>query len=342
MQQVLLEVRNLKKHFPVTSGLFLRKAMGQVKAVDGVSFTLHEGTTLGLVGESGCGKTTTAKLILRLEEVTSGQILFDGREVQHLSGQALQKYRSQIQPVFQDPFSSLNPRMRVRDIIAEPLRVNTSMSSAAIRDRVAELLNLVGLSPSAAMLYPHEFSGGQRQRIAIARGISLNPRMILLDEPVSALDVSIRSQIMNLLYDLQEEFHLSYLLIAHDLGVVVHMSTTIAVMYLGKIVETGGSKVIGAEPKHPYTQALFSAALPAHPKQRQAPLLLSGEIPTPLNPPPGCHFHTRCPHAMPVCSRVEPQLQPIGEGHTVACHLYHDAAALPAVSQEQPEPERHS
>lgn len=325
MKVDLLEVQNLTKHFPVMKGLVFQQEVGAVKAVDGVSYSVKEGETLGLVGESGCGKSTTAKMILMLEPPTSGTIRFQGQDVHTLSGPDLKTYRRGVQAVFQDPYSSLNPRLRVGRLITEPLVVNTDMSKAQIEDRLRELLNLVGLSPRAAHLFPHEFSGGQRQRIAIARALALRPSLIILDEPVSALDVSIRAQIMNLLQDLQAEFGLSYLLIAHDLAAVLHLSTSIAVMYLGKIVEKGNSRTLRTKPLHPYTQALFSAALPAHPDDQREEVIITGEIPSPLNPPSGCHFHPRCPFAEPICTEVEPQLQSQANGHEVACHLYVEA-----------------
>jgi oligopeptide transport system ATP-binding protein len=322
MSETLLEIRELKKHFPVTKGLIFQETIGLVKAVDGVSYSIGTGETLGLVGESGCGKTTTLKVILMLEKPTSGTIAFRGRDIQTLQGAELKTYRRGVQAVFQDPFSSLNPRIRVGDIIAEPVVVNETLPKAAIKERVQELLRFVGLNPSAVSLFPHEFSGGQRQRIAIARALSLNPSLIVLDEPVSALDVSIRAQIMNLLQDLQQQFGLSYLLIAHDLAAVLHLSTNIVVMYLGKIVEMATSDELRNKPLHPYTQALFSAALPSHPDEQREEIIIAGEIPSPLNPPSGCRFHPRCPFVMPVCSEVEPILQPAADGHPVACHLY--------------------
>ena len=322
MNANLLEVENLTKHFPVMKGLVFQQAVGAVKAVDGVSYALKEGETLGLVGESGCGKSTTAKMMLMLEPPTSGTIRFQGQDIQTLSGPGLKDYRRGVQAVFQDPYSSLNPRLRVGRLITEPLVVNTTMSKAQIQDRLQELLGLVGLSPRAEHLFPHEFSGGQRQRIAIARALALRPSLIILDEPVSALDVSIRAQIMNLLQDLQAEFGLSYLLIAHDLAAVLHLSTAIAVMYLGKIVEKGTSQSLRTKPLHPYTQALFSAALPGHPDEQRDDVVITGEVPSPLNPPSGCHFHPRCPFAEPICVEVEPQLQLQASGHEVACHLF--------------------
>jgi oligopeptide transport system ATP-binding protein len=324
MSDTLVEIRDLKKHFPVMKGVIFQKPIGWVKAVDGVSYSISTGETLGLVGESGCGKTTTSKLLLMLEKPTSGVIIFRGHDIQTLKKDELKTYRRGVQAVFQDPFSSLNPRIRVGDIIAEPVVVNEPTSKAVVQERVQELLRLVGLNPSASKLFPHEFSGGQRQRIAIARALSLNPSLIVLDEPVSALDVSIRAQIMNLLQDLQQQFGLSYLLIAHDLAAVLHLSTNIAVMYLGKIVEFGTSDELRHKPLHPYTQALFSAALPSHPDEQREEVIIAGEVPSPLNPPAGCRFHPRCPFAMPVCSQVEPVLRSAANGHQVACHLYNE------------------
>jgi oligopeptide transport system ATP-binding protein len=326
MSDILIEMRDLKKHFPVMKGVIFQKPIGWVKAVDGVSYTIGTGETLGLVGESGCGKTTTSKLLLMLEKPTSGTIVFRGHDIQTLTKDELKTYRRGVQAVFQDPFSSLNPRLRVGDIIAEPVVVNESFPKSQIRERVQELLRLVGLNPNANTLFPHEFSGGQRQRIAIARALSLNPSLIILDEPVSALDVSIRAQIMNLLQDLQQQFGLSYLLIAHDLAAVLHLSTNIAVMYLGKIVEFGTSDALRHKPLHPYTQALFSAALPSHPDEQREEMIIPGEVPSPLNPPAGCRFHPRCPFVKPVCSEIEPVLRPATNGHQVACHLYNEPA----------------
>jgi oligopeptide/dipeptide ABC transporter ATP-binding protein len=326
MNQPLLELRDLKKHFPITQGMLFQETIGLVKAVDGVSYTLGTGETLGLVGESGCGKTTTLKLILMLEAPTSGSIVFRGQDIHTLDSKEVKTYRRNVQAVFQDPYSSLNPRLRIGDTIAEPLVVNENVSKAKVKERVQELLALVGLRPSAATLFPHEFRGGQRQRIAIARALALNPSLIVLDEPVSALDVSIRAQIMNLLQDLQQQFGVSYFLIAHDLAAVLHLSTTIVVMYLGKVVEIATSEGLRTKPLHPYTQALFSAALPAHPDEQREEIIISGEIPSPLNPPVGCRFHPRCPFVKPVCSQVEPPLQLVASGHQVACHLYTDPA----------------
>ena len=324
MSDTLVEIRDLKKHFPVMKGVIFQKPIGWVKAVDGVSYSIGTGETLGLVGESGCGKTTTSKLLLMLEKPTSGAIIFRGHDIQTLAKAELKTYRHGVQAVFQDPFSSLNPRIRVGDIIAEPVVVNEPLPKAQMRERVQELLRLVGLNPNSSNLFPHEFSGGQRQRIAIARALSLNPSLIVLDEPVSALDVSIRAQIMNLLQDLQQQFGLSYLLIAHDLAAVLHLSTNIAVMYLGKIVEFGTSDELRHKPLHPYTQALFSAALPSHPDEQREEMIIAGEVPSPLNPPAGCRFHPRCPFAKPVCSEIEPVLRSATNGHQVACHLYYE------------------
>ena len=316
----LFEARNLTKHFPVRRG-FLAKPLGVVRAVDGVNFSIGTGKTLGVVGESGCGKTTTAKLVLRLENPTGGSLLFDGQDISGLDGRDVMQYRKAVQAVFQDPFASLNPRMRVDAIIAEPLITHERLDSAEVDKRIARLIDLVGLPERSAKLFPHEFSGGQRQRIAIARSLAVSPRLVVLDEPVSALDVSIRAQILNLLRDLQAQLGLSYLFIAHDLAAVAHMSHTIAVMYLGQIVEIGDAATIATRPRHPYTQALFAAALPSHPSEQREELVLTGEVPSPLNPPLACRFHPRCPHAMPRCSTEEPALRE-AEGRRVACHLY--------------------
>jgi oligopeptide/dipeptide ABC transporter ATP-binding protein len=321
----LLEAEALTKHFPVRRGI-LGRTTGLVRAVDSVSFTIEAGKTLGLVGESGCGKTTTSRMILNVEAPTSGEIRFDGTPLDRLDRDGLRRYRRAVQAVFQDPYASLDPRMRVGSIVGEPLIINERPPGPALRKRVLELLDLVGLPERAAELFPHEFSGGQRQRIAIARALALSPRLVVLDEPVSALDVSIRAQILNLLRDLQRRLGVAYLFIAHDLAAVAHMSHVIAVMYLGKIVELGAAAEVALRPKHPYTQALFSAALPLDPGERREEIILSGEIPSPLDPPPGCRFHTRCPQVMERCRRDEPPLAQ-ESGRLVACHLYPSPAA---------------
>ena len=319
----LLEARNLTKHFPLRKGLFSSDP-GAVRAVDGVSFTIEAGRTLGVVGESGCGKSTTAKMVLRLEEPTAGEILFEGQALQKLDAEGMRRYRRSVQAVFQDPFASLNPRMRVDAIIAEPLVTNQKLEKGQVRQRVARLLDMVGLPARSADLFPHEFSGGQRQRIAIARALALSPKLVVLDEPVSALDVSIRAQILNLLVDLQRDLGLAYLFIAHDLAAVAHMSHSIAVMYLGQLVEYGAAKTVATDPKHPYTQALFSAALPSHPDEAREEIILPGEVPSPVNPPSGCRFHPRCPHVLPRCAPEVPKLRSTF-GREVACHLYDTA-----------------
>jgi oligopeptide/dipeptide ABC transporter ATP-binding protein len=320
MPEPLLEVRDLQKYFAV--GGFLGRARGWVKAVDGVSFTINRGETLGLVGESGCGKTTTAKLILAAEKVTAGTIAFEGRNIVPLRDKGLMDYRRQVQVVFQDPYSSLSPRMRVGDIIGEPIETHERVSRHEIRARVGALLELVGLRPDMARLFPHEFSGGQRQRLAIARALSTNARLVVLDEPVSALDVSIRAHIISLLESLQARLGVSYLFIAHDLAAVAHLSHQIAVMYLGKLVETADSLELCAHPLHPYTKALFAASLPSHPDEVKEAIVLTGEVPSALDPPSGCRFHTRCPFVMPQCATSEPELMEVSRGHNVACHLY--------------------
>jgi oligopeptide transport system ATP-binding protein len=322
MPAPLLELRNVQKYFPVSTGALLRRKLGWVKAVDGVDFAVWPGETLGLIGESGCGKTTTSKLILLQETPTAGTIRFGGEDIAGLQGQQLMRYRREVQVVFQDPYSSLSPRMRVGDIVAEPLEIHTDLSREALQERVAEVLELVGLQPEVARLFPHEFSGGQRQRIAIARALATHTRLIVLDEPVSALDVSIRAQIMNQLEHLQHTLGVSYLFIGHDLATVAHISHRIAVMYLGQIVELADSLELCAKPLHPYTQALFTAALPAHPDERHARLIITGEVPSALDPPSGCRFHPRCPHAMPQCAQEAPVRKEVAPQHTVACHLY--------------------
>jgi oligopeptide/dipeptide ABC transporter ATP-binding protein len=310
----------LKKHFPVTGGL--GRVRGWIKAVDGVSLQVAEGETLGIVGESGSGKTTLAKLFLLLERPTAGTLLFDGKEIQAFGRDDLARYRRSVQAVFQDPYSSLNPRMRVEGIVAEPLPSENGGSRAVVRERVGEVLELVGLRRDSAALYPHEFSGGQRQRIAIARALVTYPKFIILDEPVSALDVSIRAQILNLLRGLQERLGLAYIMITHDLAAARYLSTRLAVMYAGKLVETGECDAMYTEPLHPYTQALLSAALPLHPSARRQRIVLQGEVPSPVNPPAGCRFHPRCPRALPHCQSQEPEWQEVRPGRHTACHLY--------------------
>jgi oligopeptide/dipeptide ABC transporter ATP-binding protein len=318
----VLQAKGLKKHFPVTRGFIWTKVVGWVQAVDDINFSIPQGDTLAIVGESGCGKTTTAKLMLRLEKPTAGQVFVDGKDVHALDGNDLKEYRTTVQAVFQDPWSSLNPRMRVRQIVAEPLIINRVVTDQEAKERVDEVLNSVGLRPHQANLYPHEFSGGQRQRIAVASALVSKPKLIILDEPVSALDVSIRAQIMNLLVDLQKQYGVSYLLIAHHLATTRYMAQEVAVMYLGKIVEKAKTRELFSNPSHPYTKALFSAALPAHPDSAHDEIILQGEVPSPINPPKGCRFHPRCPVAMPQCSQIEPVEKEIAPDHMVACHLF--------------------
>ena len=328
----VLRVENLRKLFPVRRGL-LQRVAGHVRAVDGVSFSIAAGETLCLVGESGCGKSTVGKTILRLQEPTAGQIWLGDTEVTRLDEEQMRVHRRQVQMVFQDPYSSLNPRMRAGEIIAEPLE-NFGIAEGAEKDRqVIALLEKVGLRKDAAQRFPFEFSGGQRQRLGIARALALNPRLIVADEPVSALDVSVQAQVLNLLMDLQEEFGLSYLFVSHDLAVVEHIGHRIAVMYLGRIVELAPRDRIFAQPLHPYTEALMAAAPIADPKARSARLVIEGDVPSPMNPPPGCHFHTRCPYAEARCKVEDPPLQEIAPGHVVACHLRTPAKlAAPALA----------
>lgn len=324
---VLLEVKSLKKYFPIQKG-FWRKKVGEVKAVDDISFYIREGETLGLVGESGSGKTTTGRAILRAIEPTEGEILFNINgtliNILQLNKKELKQTRKHMQMIFQDPYSSLNPRMTVKDIIGEPLLVNGVARGKELEDRVAELMKAVGLRPEYMIRYPHAFSGGQRQRIGIARALALNPRLIVCDEPVSALDVSIQAQTLNLLQDLQEKFHLTYLFISHDLGVVEHISDRVAVMYTGKIVEIAETEELFKNPKHPYTEALLAAVPKPDPKYRETRKLLFGEVAAPSNPPSGCYFHPRCPYAKDICKQEYPSLINIGENgneHFVSCHF---------------------
>jgi oligopeptide/dipeptide ABC transporter ATP-binding protein len=323
MAEVILEGQNLTKHYPVTKGL-LQRTVGWVRAIDGISFTIEQGKTLSLVGESGAGKTTTAKMVLLLEKLTSGTILYKGEDLSKFSAAKIKaQYRPNVQSVQQNPWSSMNPRMRVRDIVAEPLVVNTKKTKQEIRSRVLEILDDVGLKAEHASLYPHEFSGGQRQRIAVARALALNPNLVVLDEPVSALDVSIRAQIMNLLKDLQDQLNLSYLVIAHNLATVRYMSHTVAIMYLGEIVEYGEAEELFQNPLHPYTKALISASvltLPEDDTGEYQQIILSGEMPSPLNPPSGCRFHTRCSEASAQCSEVIPEMRKVKANHQVKCH----------------------
>jgi oligopeptide transport system ATP-binding protein len=322
MADAVLSVRDLTKYFPVIKGVIRSRRVGEIKAVDGVSFDVRPGETLGLVGESGCGKTTTGRLILRLLEPSGGQVSYRGIELTSLRPRQMDGYRRKLQIIFQDPYASLNPRITVGDAIGEPLIAHGLADRKTARERVLHLLNVVGLAPFHYNRYPHEFSGGQRQRVGIARALVLEPEFIVADEPVSALDVSIQAQIINLLERIQAEFGLTFLFISHDLGVIRHISTRVLVMYLGKLVEMAEAEALFTDPLHPYTQALLSAIPSAKPGVTKERILLTGDVPSPLNPPEGCRFHTRCPRAMPRCKAEEPVWKEVGSGHYTACHLF--------------------
>ncbi|MEK3792568.1 dipeptide ABC transporter ATP-binding protein [Paenibacillus sp. FSL R7-0204] len=317
----LLEVCNLKKHYPIRRGFF-SKQVGAVKAVDGITLSVEQGETLAVVGESGCGKSTTGRAILRLIEPTEGEIIFGGTDVRSLNTEQLRRFRTDMQMVFQDPYASLDPRWTVQRILEEPLRTHGSAPAGELKSRVEQLMEVVGLSPYQAHRFPHEFSGGQRQRIGIARALALNPKFIVCDEPVSALDVSIQAQVLNLMQDLQEQYGLTYMFISHDLSVVKFISDRVAVMYLGRIVELAPTKALFAKPLHPYTQALMSAVPVPNPGLKKQRIVLTGDVPNPETPPTGCAFHPRCPHAMDRCKSEAPVLRELDSGHQVACHLY--------------------
>ncbi len=322
-KEVLLHVDNLVKHFPITQGIIIQKQVGAVHAVDGVSFDIYKGETLGLVGESGCGKSTTGRTILQLYRPTSGSVYFEGKDLVAMKGEELRKTRKRMQMIFQDPYASLNPRMTVGEIVGEPMLIHKTYSGKELEDRVADLLALVGLNPAFSNRYPHEFSGGQRQRIGVARALALDPSLIVCDEPISALDVSIQAQVVNLLEDLQAELGLTYLFIAHDLSMVRHISDRVAVMYLGIIMELAEREELYNNPLHPYTQALLSAVPIPDPyaEEKRQRIILEGDVPSPVNPPSGCRFRTRCPLAVDICAQEKPEFREIKQGHFVACHL---------------------
>ncbi len=321
--KALVQVRGLKKYFPITQGILIQRKVADVKAVDGLDFEIERGETLGLVGESGCGKSTTGRSILQLYRPTAGEVLFEGKDLAKLKGEELRKMRRNMQMIFQDPYASLNPRMTVGDIIGEPLEVHSIAKGKEKKERVQELLQIVGLNPYFVNRYPHEFSGGQRQRIGVARALAVQPDFIVCDEPISALDVSIQAQIINLLEELQTKFNLTYLFIAHDLSVVRHISDRVAVMYLGKIVELTDRNSLYSNPLHPYTKALLSAVPIPDPnvEEKRERIILVGDVPSPVNPPQGCRFHTRCPLAIDICKRVDPEFRDVGSNHHVACHV---------------------
>lgn len=322
-QEILLKVDNLVKHFPIMRGILVQKQVGAVRAVDGVSFDIYKGETLGLVGESGCGKSTTGRTLLQLYKPTSGSVLFEGKDLVKLKSEELRKTRRKMQMIFQDPYASLNPRMTVGQIVTEPLRIYGMIERKEMMPEAERLLKLVGLNPAYASRYPHEFSGGQRQRIGVARALALEPELIVCDEPISALDVSIQAQVVNLLEDLQAEMGLTYLFIAHDLSMVRHISDRVAVMYLGIIVELAAKEELYEQPLHPYTQALLSAVPIPDPviEQKRQRTILTGDVPSPVNPPSGCRFRTRCPLAAKICAELQPEFREARPGHWVACHM---------------------